>query len=138
MLPNYLLRETIAGSQNTGPAVDLGNPSGKLLVLTLGITRIVERETLEVSVWGSPDGENWGNKPLVSVPPKFYCGVYSVLLNLASRPDVRKLRVQWKVNHWGRGGTAPMFGFYVFVEESGSRLPRPAVANSRYAAAAVA
>ena len=130
MLPDYLLHETIEASHGVGPTVEVGNAAGKLLVLTLGITRIVEQESLELSVWGSPDGKSWGDKPLVCVPPKLYCGVYSILLNLASRQYVRQLRVQWKLNHWARGNTAPMLGFYVFMEESGSRVATPASATT--------
>ncbi len=82
MLPNFLLPEGIARSDGKGPEVDLGSKQGKLLVLTLGITRILEQESLEVSVWGSTDGEDWGARPLATFPPKFYCGIYSILLNL--------------------------------------------------------
>ena len=95
---------------------------GKLLVLTLGITRIIEQESLDVSIWGSPDGENWSLRPLTKFPPKFYCGIYSVLLNLAAQPDVRFVRVDWKMSRWSRGEATPMFGFYVYAEESGARI----------------
>jgi hypothetical protein len=82
MLRNFLLPESIVRADGTGPEIDLGPKRGKLLVLTLGITRILEQESLEITVWGSPDGENWGSKPMAKFPPKFYCGLYSILLNL--------------------------------------------------------
>src|SRR5690349_3690753 len=122
MLPNFLLPESIARADGIGPEIDLGPNRGKLLVLTLGINRIIEQESLEVSVWGSLDGENWGVRPLATFPPKFYCGLYSTLLNLASRPDLRYARVQWKMSRWTRGEESPMFGFYVYAEESGARM----------------
>jgi hypothetical protein len=128
MLPNFLLPESIARSDGKGPEIDLGPKRGKLLVLTLGITRILEQESLEVSVWGSADGENWGPRPLSTYPPKFYCGIYSILLNLVSRPDVRFLRVQWKMSTWSRQDMSPMFGFYLYAEESGARMNAAAVA----------
>jgi hypothetical protein len=128
MLPNFLLPESIARSDGKGPDVDLGSKQGKLLVLTLGVTRILEQESLEVSVWGSTDGENWGSRPLATFPPKFYCGIYSILLNLVSRPDVRFLRVQWKMSRWSRQDVTPMFGFYLYSEESGARVNAAAVA----------
>src|ERR1035438_1956820 len=99
MLPNFLLPESIARADGMGPEIDLGSKRGKLLVLTLGITRILEQESLEVSVWGSIDGENWGSRPLATYPPKFYCGIYSILLNLVSRQDVRFVRVQRSEEH---------------------------------------
>jgi hypothetical protein len=122
MLPNFLLPESIARSDGKGPEMALGSNQGKLLVLTLGITRILEQESLEVSVWGSPDGEDWGSRPLATYPPKFYCGIYSILLNLASRQEVRFVRVQWKMSRWSRQEFTPMFGFYLYAEESGARV----------------
>ena len=128
MLPNFLLPESIARSDGKGPEVVLGSKQGKLLVLTLGITRILEQESLEVSVWGSNDGENWGSRPLATFPPKFYCGIYSILLNLVSSQEVRFVRVQWKMSRWSRQEFTPMFGFYLYAEESGARVGTAAVA----------
>jgi len=122
MLRDYVLAESIAREDGIAPEIDLGRKRGKLLVLTLGITRILEQESLEVSVWGSPDGENWSSRPLAKFPPKFYCGMYSILLNLASYPDIRFVRAQWKMSRWSKGETMPLFGFYVYAEESGARV----------------
>jgi hypothetical protein len=122
MLPTLLLPESIARADGNGPEFDLGSQRGKLLVLTLGITRIIEQESLEVSIWGSQDGERWSSRPIVTFPPKFYCGIYSTLLNLSSQPDVRFVRVTWKMSRWSKADAMPMFGFYVYAEESGSRI----------------
>jgi hypothetical protein len=122
MLRNVLLPESIARADGTGPEFDLGSKRGKLLVLTLGITRILEQESLEIFVFGSPDGDQWDPRPLAKFPPKFYCGLYSILLNLGSRSEVKYLRVQWKMSRWSKREKMPMFGFYLFVEESGARV----------------
>lgn len=122
MLRNFLLPESIVRADGMGPEIDLGSKRGKLLVLTLGITRILEQESLELTVWGSPDGQKWGAKPLAKFPPKFYCGLYSILLNLGSQSDLRYLRVHWKMSRWSKRETLPMFGFYVYAEESGARV----------------
>jgi len=122
MLRDFVLPESIARADGIGTPIDLARKRGKLLVLTLGITRILEQESLEVSIWGSSDGENWSSRPLAKFPPKFYCGMYSILLNMASHPDVRFVRVQWKMSRWGKGETMPLFGFYVYAEESGARV----------------
>ena len=122
MLPKYLLEENIARADGVGPEIELGSHKGKLLVLTLGINRIIEQESLQASIWGSADGFDWGARPLATFPPKSYCGMYSILLNLASRPDIRALRVNWKMNRWAKGDPLPLFGFYVFAEESGARV----------------
>lgn len=122
MLRNVLLPESIVRSDGSGPEIDLGCKRGKLLVLTLGITRILEQESLEVIVHGSSDGEQWEPQPLAKFPPKYYCGLYSILLNLGSRSDVRFLRIQWKMKRWCKRETMPLFGFYVYAEESGARV----------------
>lgn len=122
MLPIFLLEETLAQQDGSGPVVVLGDSSGKPLLLTLGINRIIEQESLDVSVFGSADGENWDAEPLIAFPQKFYCGTYTLLLDLSQHPDVRFLRVQWKMGRWGRGVPSPLFGFYLFAEETASRL----------------
>ena len=118
MLPNFLLPEFVAREDGLSPATELGAAQGKLLQLTLGINRIIEQESLDVSISGSPDGENWGAKPLLSFPQKFYCGTYTILLDPSGHSDIRFLRVQWKMGRWGRGEPKPLFGFYVFAQES--------------------
>ncbi len=127
MLPNFLVPEQIVREDGTGPELELGPSQGKPLLLTLGITRIIEQESLDVSVWGSADKSSWGAKPLVSFPQKFYCGTYQILLDLSRSPEVKYLRAQWKVNRWGRGDPKPMFGFYVFAEEAAEQ---PAAART--------
>ena len=130
MLPKSLLPETIARANGVGPVIDVSQEAGRLLVLTLGITRIIEQESLELSVWGSLDGSNWGTKPLAFFPQKSYCGMYSILLNLSGQPEVRYLRVQWKMNRWTKGNPNPLFGFYVDSELSGTRIRTAAAGAS--------
>jgi hypothetical protein len=100
----------------------VGADRGRLLVLTLGIHRVTERQGLILSVWGSADGTDWGSRPLITFPQKFYCGLYSALLNLVKRPEVLFMRAEWSMKRWGKGNPAPMFGFSVYTEESGSRI----------------
>ena len=121
--PRYLLPEHMSRNDGVGPAMDLGADCCKLLVVTLGINHVMEHGGLIVSIWGSADGVNWGPRPLVSFPQKYYCGLYSSLLNLVGRPEIRYLRPQWSMKGWGdKSNTAPLFSFNLFVEESGSRL----------------
>jgi hypothetical protein len=122
MVRDFLLPESIVRADGTGPEIELGSKRGKLLVLTLGVTRIIEQESLEVAICGSADGYNWESKPLAKFPPKFYCGLYSILLNLGSRPDVRFVRAQWKMSRWSKRESEPLFGFYIYAEESGARI----------------
>ena len=126
--PKCLLPDSVHRLDGVGPAVDLDEHRGKLLVVTLGINAVVERTGLTVSVWGSPDQNQWGAKPLLTFRQRQYCGVYSVLLNMAMHTNVRYLRVQWNMNLCGKGERIPMFGFEVFLEESGARVSGSAVA----------
>jgi hypothetical protein len=118
----YLLSESVRKEDGVGPVVPLDDYGSKLLVVTLGITDVVERTGLTVSVWGSTDQNEWGSGPLLTFRQRQYCGVYSVLLNMASYMNLRFLRVQWNMNRWGRGERIPQFGFEVFAEESGARV----------------
>lgn len=118
---DFLLPERLAGADGIGPAIDLHARRGKQMYLTLGITRITEHQNIEVSLWGSGDDEHWGSEPLAKFPAKFYCGIYSILLNLTARREVKFVRVQWKMGHRGKGETTPMCEFYVRAEEPGRR-----------------
>jgi hypothetical protein len=121
MLPSFLLPEAVIREDGDGPIVSLGSSQGKLLLLTLGITRIIEQESLDISVWGSTDQQNWGVKPLASFPQKFYCGTYQLLVDLAGLPEIQHLKATCKVARWGRGEPRPLFGAYLFVQETEPR-----------------
>jgi hypothetical protein len=120
MLPDFVLPETTLRENGSGPSCALGESAGTLLLLTLGITRIIEQESLDLSIWGSADGADWGAKPLIVFPQKFYCGTYQILLDLSQQPEVKYIRAQWQVQRWGRGEPKPLFGAYV-VAQSMSR-----------------
>jgi hypothetical protein len=118
MLPNFLIPETVLESAGNGPELSVDSTQGGLLLLTLGITRIIEQESLDLSIWGSPDNAEWGAKPLIAFPQKFYCGTYQLLLDLSHHPDVKYLRAKWQVSRWGRGNPKPLFGVYLFVQDA--------------------
>jgi len=117
MLPEFLLPETTIREAGTGLAMELGEQCGGMLILTLGITRIIEQESLDLSIWGSTNGTEWAAKPIVAFPQKFYCGTYQILVDLSSHPEVRYLRAKWQVNRWGKGDPKPLFGVYLFAQE---------------------
>jgi hypothetical protein len=118
MLPEFLVPETTIREASAGPSLGLGENNVETLIVTLGITRIIEQESVDVSIWGSADGEDWGAKPLATYPQKFYCGTYQILLDLSERPDVRHLQARWQARRWGKGDPRPLFTFYLFVQES--------------------
>jgi hypothetical protein len=116
MDPIILLPESVARQDGAGAEVPLGNAAGKPLLLTLEVTRIMELESLEVSVWGSPDREHW--TLVQSFPKKYYCGTYSSLVNLSGRREIRYLRAEWKMTQWGHEGAEPLFGFHLSAAEA--------------------
>jgi hypothetical protein len=122
MLPQFLLPETTIRDAGNGPEFPLGEHQGKCLVLTLGITRIIEQESIDLSIWGSADGTNWGTGPVVAFPQKFYCGTYQRVVDLSELPEITHLRVHWSVNRWGKGSLKPMFGIYVFAQAERAAL----------------
>lgn len=83
----------------------------------MNITRILEQQALDVSVFGSADGQAWEQKAVAAFPQKFYRGEHPLLLDLRQQPEVRFLRAHWEVNRWGRGPETPMFQFELRVRE---------------------
>ncbi|MGA2273653.1 MAG: hypothetical protein ABSH00_08860 [Bryobacteraceae bacterium] len=122
MLQEFLLPETTVREAGAGSEIDLGGQMGGTLVLTLGITRIMEQQSIDISIWGSADGTDWGAKPVASFPQKFYCGTYQIALDLTDRPQVRYLRAKWQVNRWGKGDSKPLFTIYLFAQASQPEL----------------
>jgi hypothetical protein len=116
MLPEFLIPETTVREAGSGLVVSFEDMQGDELLFTLGITRIIEQQSLDLSIWGSADGKEWGAKPLVSFPQKFYCGTYQVRLDLSDHPNVRYLRAKWQVQRWGKGDPKPLFTIYLFTE----------------------
>jgi hypothetical protein len=122
MSPEFLLPETTVREAGAGPEISLDDQQGKTLIVTLGIMRIIEQESLDLSIWGSVDGSDWGAKPLASFPQKFYCGTYQTVIDLSLYPDVKYLRAKWQVNRWGKGDSKPLFGLYLFVQATDRQM----------------
>ena len=118
MIEAFLVPErTVATAKGDGPALDLSRAEGRVFLLTLDITAVVEQESLDVSVQGSADGTAWDPKPIVAFPQKFYREEVPLLLDLTGKPDIKFVRAHWEVNRWGRGPATPRFEFSVTVRE---------------------
>jgi len=118
MLPEFLIPESTVRESGTGPEIYIGSQEGETLHLNLGITRIIEQESVDISIWGSSDGAVWSAKPLVSFSQKFYCGNYQIQLDLSDFPEVRYLRAKWQLNRWGKGDSKPLFTLYLFASQA--------------------
>src|SRR5215472_5090738 len=114
---NLVAERTVITGKGDGPVVGLAGLQTRVLLLVLRITNIVEQEALDVSVFGSADGNVWGDKPLITFPQKFYRSEHPMLLDLTARPDVKFLRAHWEASRWGRGSETPMFEFSVNARE---------------------
>jgi len=135
MIDTFLVAEkTVVTAKGDGPAVDVGGAVGRVFLLTLEITKIIEQESLDVSIYGSTDGTTWGAKPIVAFPQKFYRGQTPVLLDLTAHPDVKFVRAHWEVARWGRGVETPMFEFDLRLKE----IPADVLREARSEAKALA
>jgi hypothetical protein len=112
----FLLPETVARQDGTGSVLEVDSEfESRIVRLTLGITRIIAQENLDVSVWGSEDREHW--QLLLAFPQKFYCGTYSTVLDLTQHPNVRFLRAEWRMGRLIQDERAPLFEFYLLTGE---------------------
>lgn len=123
MIDAFLVAEkTVISAKGDGPCMNVSAAASRVFLMTLEVSRIVEQESLEVSIFGSTDGTAWGAKSLVSFPQKFYCGESPMLLDLSAHPDVKVVRAHWEVGRWGRGTETPMFEFGLRLKEVPSEI----------------
>jgi hypothetical protein len=115
---NYLVKpDTVIEADGEGAALELGALAGKPVLIVLRIDEVIEQESLHVSIWGSADGRQWGEKALFWYPQKFYRGATPAALDLSQRPEIKFLKARWATNRWGRGYPRPYFKFAIEVRE---------------------
>jgi hypothetical protein len=132
MIDTFLVPgKSLVNANGYGTAVDVSSAVNRVFLLTLEITKIIEQESLEVSVYGSVDGTTWSSKPIVSFPQKFYCEQSPMLLDLTAHPDVKFVRAHWEVARWGRGTETPMFEFSVRLKEVAAQILREVRAEAK-------
>jgi len=131
MIATFLVpQKTSVSAKGDGPALDVSGAGSRVFLLMLEITAVVEQESLDVSIFGSADGTNWGAKPVDKFPQKFYRGQHPLLLDLSQSPETRFLRAHWEVNRWGRGELTPMFEFHISIKEVPADVLKEATAES--------
>jgi hypothetical protein len=125
MLNTFLVPEkTVVTAKGDGATVDVSGASGRVFLLTLDITNIIEQESLDVAIYGSADGATWGAKSVAAYPQKFYRGEFPLLLDLTAHPEVKFVRAHWEVARWGRGTETPMFEFGLTLKEIPAEILR--------------
>jgi hypothetical protein len=132
MIDAILVAEkTEVSAKGDGPTVDVSGAASRTFLLSLEITKIIEQESLEVSIWGSADGTAWAPKPLVSFPQKFYCEQSPLLLDLNHHAEVKFVRAHWDVGRWGRGTETPLFEFSLTLREVPAQMLQETRAEAR-------
>ena len=123
--------KTVVSAKGDGTAVDVSGATGRVFLVTLSITKIIEQESLDVSIFGSADGSTWSAKSVASFSQKFYCEESPLLLDLTAHPDVKFVRAHWEVARWGRGTETPMFEFGVTMREIPADILREATREAK-------
>lgn len=131
MIDTFLVPTTTITAKGDGNPIDVSSAASRVFLLTLQITKIVEQEALDVSIFGSLDGATWAAKPLTAFPQKFYPGGHPLLLDLGPHADVKLVRAHWEVNRWGRGTEVPMFEFSVSIKEVPADILKEATAEAQ-------
>ena len=98
-----------------GQAFNIDASTTRTFLCSMDITEQIEQESIDISVWGSVDGEDWGKLPLLKMPQRFYKGDTRQVLDLSIKETIRFLRAKWELTRWGRVAPHPMFvvGFYL-------------------------
>jgi len=109
-----------------GDAFDVRQSQTRTFLCRLVITDQIEQESIDVSIWGSADGENFAAKPLLMLPQRFYRGETRQVLDLNTRPEINFIRAQWDLVRWGRVAPHPMFVIGLNLEEVPAMAPQPA------------
>jgi hypothetical protein len=92
-----------------GHACEIAASETRVFMCTMFITEQIEQESVDISVWGSPDGQDFGKLPLLKMPQRFYRGETRQILDLTLKPEVKFLRAKWELTRWGRGAPHPVF-----------------------------
>jgi len=123
--------KTVVSAKGDGAVVDVSSAGNRVFLVTLAITKIIEQESLDVSVWGSADAAAWAPKSLAAFKQKFYCEESPLLLDLTAHPEVKFVRAHWEVARWGRGTETPMFEFGVTLKEVPPNILKEAAAEAK-------
>ncbi len=119
---------TRVGSSADGEAFNIGASRTRTFLLVMHITDQVEQESMDVSVFGSANGQTWDAKPILKLPQQFYRGETRAVLDLTTRPQVQFIRAHWELNRWGRVAPTPMFVFGLRAKEVAA-MPSTAAAG---------
>jgi hypothetical protein len=108
---------TLVEANGEGPAVDVSPSQTRTFLCVMHIAEVIEQQSVDVSIFGSPDAEQWGKMPILKLPQRFYRGETRMVLDLATRAEVKFIRARWELNRWGRVAPTPRFVFGLHLLE---------------------
>ncbi|MFZ1974930.1 MAG: hypothetical protein WAU89_18940 [Candidatus Acidiferrales bacterium] len=113
-------------SNGDGEALNIDASQTRTFLCSMDITEQIEQEALDISIWGSADGQDWGKMPLLKMPQRFYRGDTRQVLDLTMKPEIRFLRAKWDLTRWGRVAPHPMFVLGCYLIEIPAFVAQPA------------
>ena len=119
-------------SNGEGEAFDITASATRTFLCSMLIEDQIEQESVDISIWGSPDGQNWGAKPLLMMPQRFYRGETRQVFDISLKPEIRFIRAKWELFRWGRVAPHPMFvvGFHLSEVPAFAKGPIPQTATA--------
>ena len=122
---DLIVLNTRLESNGHGAAVDIRQSATRTFYCVMLIADQIEQESVDVAIWGSADGQNWGTHPCLRLPQRFYRGETRAVLDLALAPEVNFIRAAWELNRWGRVAPVPMFVLGLHLAEIPAMPHRP-------------
>jgi len=125
---------TLVQESGHGAAVEIRSCATRTFFCVLTVSDQIEQESVDVSIWGSADGENWGTHPVLKLPQQFYRGETRAALELTLVPNIQFIRAGWDLNRWGRVAPLPMFVLGLHLAEipaMPSRVPQAQVSAAK-------
>lgn len=113
-----------------GQRYEIAASATRTFICAMNITEQIEQESVDISVWGSPDGEAWGKMPLLKMPQRFYRGETRQILDLTMKPEIKFLRAKWDLARWGRVAPLPMFVLGFSLTEIPAFTQSPALSQT--------
>ena len=110
-----------------GQPFEVAASGTRVFMCTMFITEQIEQESVDISVWGSADGQDFGRLPLLKMPQRFYRGETRQILDLTLKPEVKFLRAKWELTRWGRGAPHPVFVLGFNLDEIPAFIQNPAL-----------
>ena len=109
-----------------GQPCEISTSQTRTFLCSMDITAQIEQEALDISIWGSADGQDFGKFPLLKMPQRFYRGDTRQVLDLTMKPEIRFLRAKWDLVRWGRVAPHPMFAVGFYLIEIPAFMPQAA------------